>query len=83
MAAPANVTNEVKQIIADQLNLEVAEITDASTFEIDLSADSMDLVEIIIAVEEEFDIAIVEEDAIKLETVKAFVDYVLKLTAAE
>ncbi|KUK11418.1 MAG: Acyl carrier protein [Clostridia bacterium 41_269] len=65
----------IKRIVSDQLGVEEEEITEATSFE-DLNADSLDIVELIMALEEEFDIEIPDEDAEKLTTVGAAVEYV-------
>jgi len=66
---------KIKRIVADQLGVEEDEINEATSFE-DLNADSLDIVELIMALEEEFDIEIPDEDAEKLTTVGAAVEYV-------
>lgn len=66
---------KIKDIVADQLGVEKNEITMETSFE-ELNADSLDVVELIMALEEEFDIEISDEDAEKLTTVGAAVEYV-------
>ncbi|WP_373898483.1 acyl carrier protein [Haloimpatiens sp. FM7315] len=66
----------VKKIIADQLSLDQEEITMGSSFVDDLGADSLDIVELIMALEEEFDIEIPDEDAEKVATVGDVVEYI-------
>ena len=60
---------KLQQIIAEVLNVDVDEITPATTFVDDLGADSLDVFQIIMGVEEEFDIEIAQEDAEKIVTV--------------
>ena len=68
--------DKVKKIIVDQLGVEEANITLESSFIDDLGADSLDIVELIMALEEEFDIEIPDEDAEKVVTVSDVVDYI-------
>jgi len=67
---------KVKEIIADQLGVDVAEISSDARFIEDLGADSLDLVELIMALEEEFDLEIPDEDAEKISTVGDAVEYI-------
>ena len=60
---------KVKEIIAKQLNLDVDEITESTSFKDDLGADSLDLFELVMAFEEEYDIAIPSEDLEDIGTV--------------
>jgi len=66
---------KIKQIVVDQLGVEEKDIAMETSFE-ELNADSLDIVELIMALEEEFDIEIPDEDAEKLTTVGTAVDYV-------
>jgi acyl carrier protein len=70
------VFDKVKGIIVDQLGVSEDDVTTEATFLGDLGADSLDLVELIMALEEEFDIEIPDEDAEKLQTVGDAVDYI-------
>ena len=67
---------KIKQILAEQLNIDENDITMESSFIDDLGADSLDIVELLMALEEEFDIEIPEEDVETLTTVGAAVDYI-------
>ncbi|NIS74835.1 MAG: acyl carrier protein [Deltaproteobacteria bacterium] len=67
---------KVKEIIANQLGKEVAEIPLESSFMEDLGADSLDVVELVMAMEEEFKIEIPDEDAENIKTVKDAVEYI-------
>lgn len=67
---------KVKKIIVEQLGVAESNITLESSFIDDLGADSLDTVELIMAIEEEFDIEIPDEDAEKVVTVQDVVDYV-------
>jgi acyl carrier protein len=72
------VEDKVKQIIVDQLGVDAADVTPASSFVDDLGADSLDRVELIMALEETFGIEIPDEDAEKISTVQDAVDYIQK-----
>lgn len=71
-----DIYSRVKKIIAERLSLSEDEIRMDSSFLDDLGADSLDVVELVMAFEEEFDIKIPDEDAEKIETVKDVVDYI-------
>ena len=66
---------KMKEIIADQLNVEADEITEATSFKDDLGADSLDLFELVMALEEEYNVEIPSEDLENLTTVGAVMDY--------
>ncbi len=70
--------DKVKEITVEQLSVEEADITMDSTFIDDLGADSLDIVELIMAFEEEFNIEIPDEVAEKIKTVKDAVEYIEK-----
>ncbi len=70
----------IKEIIADQLGLREDEIKNEANFLDDLGADSLDIVELIMAMEEEFEMEIPDEDAEKILTVQDAIDYVVKST---
>ena len=71
-----NVEQAVKKIIAEQLGVNEAEIKNDSSFVDDLGADSLDTVELVMALEEEFECEIPDEDAEKITTVQQTIDYV-------
>ncbi|MBW2605278.1 MAG: acyl carrier protein [Deltaproteobacteria bacterium] len=73
-----SIEDKVKEIIAEKLSVELEEIVPEASFVDDLGADSLDLVELIMSMEEEFDIDIPDEEAEKLITVKNAFDYVAK-----
>jgi acyl carrier protein len=71
-----NVEQRVKKIVAEQLGVNEAEIKNESSFVDDLGADSLDTVELVMALEEEFETEIPDEDAEKITTVKDAVSYI-------
>jgi len=73
------IDQEMIEIIVEQLSVEKDKVVPAASFVDDLGADSLDLVELIMAMEEKFDIEIPDEDAEKIATVQDAVDYVNKL----
>ena len=70
--------DKVKKIVVDQLGVKEADVQIDSTFIDDLGADSLDIVELIMAFEEEFEIEIPEDAAEKIKTVRDAVDYIEK-----
>lgn len=76
MADAAEVMEKVSGIIVDQLGVEKAQVTPQAHFIDDLGADSLDIVELIMAFEEEFDLDIPDEDAEKIASVQDAVDYI-------
>ncbi len=71
-----SVEDKIKKIIAEKLSVDLVEIVLEANFIDDLGADSLDLVELIMSMEEEFDIEISDEKAEELVTVKDAIDYV-------
>jgi acyl carrier protein len=71
-----SVEAKVKQIIVDQLGVDEKEVTPDASFIEDLGADSLDLTELIMAMEEEFDVEIGDEDAMKILKVKDAYQYI-------
>jgi len=72
----AAVEEKVKSIIVEQLQVDEAEVTPGASFQEDLGADSLDVVELVMQFEEAFDIQIPDEDAEKIKTVKDATDYI-------
>ena len=68
--------DRVKKVVVDQLNVEPDEVTPEATFVEDLRADSLDMVELSMAFEEEFQVDIPDEDAEKIKTVQDAVNYI-------
>ena len=71
----SDIEARVKKIIAEQLGVEEAQVTNEKAFVADLGADSLDTVELVMALEDEFGIEIPDEDAEKIATVQNAVDY--------
>ena len=74
----ADVAEKVKKIICEQLDVPEEDVVPAASFVDDLGADSLDQVELIMAMEEEFDLSISDEDAEKIATVQDAIDYITK-----
>jgi acyl carrier protein len=72
----ASIAERVKQIVAEQLGVDEDQVTAEASFMDDLGADSLDTVELVMALEEEFDIEISDEDAEKIQTVQDAIDYI-------
>ena len=72
------IVEKVKQIISEQLGVEEAEVTPSASFVDDLGADSLDTVELVMALEENFDIEIPDDAAEKIRTVQDAIDYIDK-----
>ncbi len=72
----SNIEARVKKIIVEQLGVKEEQVTTDASFVDDLGADSLDTVELVMALEEEFECEIPDEDAEKITTVKEAVDYV-------
>ena len=73
-----SVEEKVKKIIAEKLSVDLEEVVPEASFVDDLGADSLDLVELIMSMEEEFDTDISDEDAEQITTVKHAIDYINK-----
>lgn len=75
----AEVESKVKDIIVSQLGVDADKVVASATFVDDLGADSLDTVELIMAIEEEFDCEIPEEEAANISSVQEVIDYLAKL----
>ncbi len=75
-----SVEDKIKKIIAEKLSVDLEEVVPEASFVDDLGADSLDLVELIMSMEEEFDIEISDEKAEEMLTVKDALDYVMANT---
>ena len=71
-----NIVERVKKIVAEQLGVNEADIKNESSFVDDLGADSLDTVELVMALEEEFECEIPDEDAEKIQTVNDAIEYI-------
>jgi len=78
VAVKKEIVEKVKQIIGEQLGVDEAEVTPSASFADDLGADSLDQVELVMALEEAFDLSISDEDTEKILTVQDAIDYVDK-----
>jgi len=74
--AGENVEQKIKEIVAERLRVDVSKVTPDASFVNDLGADSLDQVELVMALEDEFGLEIADEDAQKLDTVGKAIDYV-------
>jgi acyl carrier protein len=77
----ADIVERVKKIIIEQLDVAAEDVVPAASFVDDLGADSLDQVELIMAMEEEFNVSISDEDAEKIATVQDAIDYIQKALA--
>jgi acyl carrier protein len=71
-----SVEQTVKQIIVEQLGVDESQVDPSASFVDDLGADSLDIVELVMAFEEKFEVEIPDEDAEKIGTVKDAIDYI-------
>ena len=71
-----SVNERVKGIVAEQLGIGIDEVNNESSFIDDLGADSLDTVELVMALEEEFDVEISDEQAENISTVQSAIDYI-------
>ena len=76
----ASIEEKVKKIITEQLNVSEEDVVPEASFVDDLGADSLDQVELIMAMEEEFDLSISDEDAEKIATVQNAIDFIKKVS---
>lgn len=72
----SNTAERVKKIVAEQLGVEESEVKSEASFVEDLGADSLDTVELVMALEEEFETEIPDEEAEKITTVQLAIDYI-------
>lgn len=71
-----SIIDKVKKIIAEKLSVDISEVVPEASFVDDLGADSLDLVELIMTIEEEFEVDIPDEDAEKMATVQDAINYI-------
>lgn len=74
--AKEEIFDKLKELVVDQLGVDDDEVTAEATIQEDLGADSLDLVDLVMAVEEEFDVKIADEDLEGIKTVGDIVDYI-------
>ena len=72
----STIEERVKKIVAEQLGVKLEDVTNEASFVDDLGADSLDTVELVMALEEEFELEIPDEEAEKISTVQTAIDYV-------
>lgn len=77
------IENKVIEIISEQMGVDKSEITRETSFINDLNADSLDTVELVMEFEDEFDMSIPDEEAEKIQTVGAAVDYIINAIHAK
>ena len=75
-ASREEVSEKVKEVLTEQLGIDESEINDDASFQEDLDADSLDLVELIMSLEEEFGMEISDEDAERIQKVSDAVEYI-------
>ena len=74
---------KIRQIVAKQFNCDIREITDETSFLTDLSADSVDRMQLLVELEEAYDLAISDEAAEKIRTVGQTIDYIRRITVQD
>ena len=72
----SDIADRVKKIVVEHLGVEADKVTESASFIDDLGADSLDTVELVMALEEEFECEIPDEEAEKISTVQAAIDYI-------
>jgi len=78
-----SIENKVIEIISEQMGVDKSEITRETSFINDLNADSLDTVELVMEFEDEFDMSIPDEEAEKIQTVGAAIDYVVNVAQSK
>ena len=75
-----SIESQVKQVIASQLEVELSELANDASFTDDLGADSLDIVELVMAMEDLFNMEIPDDEAEKIQTVQDAVNYIIRHT---
>ena len=78
MKSRDEIKEKVTQIVCDNLGVNKEQVTDSTSFTEDIGADSLDIVELVMELEEEFEITIPDEEAEKIKTVGEAIDYIMK-----
>ena len=77
--ADVNIQEKVIEIVSEQMGVDKGEVAPETSFINDLNADSLDTVELVMEFEDEFDMSIPDEEAEKIQTVGAAIDYITKI----
>ncbi|MBC8379685.1 MAG: acyl carrier protein [Planctomycetes bacterium] len=77
--ADVNIQEKVIEIVSEQMGVDKGEVTPETSFINDLNADSLDTVELVMEFEDEFDMSIPDEEAEKIQTVGAAIDYITQI----
>lgn len=80
---PKDIEKSIKEITAEQLNIGLDTINNTSSFVDDLGADSLDTVELVMALEEHFDAEIPDEEAENIKTIQNAIDYIVKVSSSK
>jgi acyl carrier protein len=81
--ADSSIADRVRQVVAKQLKLDLDKVTDGAYFAQDLGADSLQSMELIAAFEDEFDIEMDEDEAVKVKTVGGAIEFIERVTAEQ
>ena len=83
MSSENDIEVKVTEIVSEQMGVDKAEITRETSFINDLNADSLDTVELVMEFEDEFDMSIPDEEAEKIQTVGAAIDYIVNISKSK
>ena len=81
--ADVNIQEKVIEIVSEQMGVDKGEVSPETSFINDLNADSLDTVELVMEFEDEFDMSIPDEEAEKIQTVGAAIDYITKIMSEQ